>query len=317
MRIAHISLGSHQHSLSAALRGHATDGYQMLDWTKHPNQQQRAKALQSWGDWNQGVNLVFVQLQTADVFAPGAIRRAFPNARIVGWSGDVRDTLPPFYISLAKTDVDVSLFSNERDVATMQGHGFIADFMDIGFEESVYRQDGPATKAGIVMMANNYLGHRIEYNAFPGFPMSQFRHDLAVRMKKEFGNRFSLYGNGWGKLSDGNLNSSGKEEAKLYRGCSLAVNISHYDLPGGYTSDRLYRMMACGAPIASYDHQDLDRFIHSDEECFAFKTVEELAGIAESALSNPSLGKKMGIRAANRAWTSARWIHRLHSIAEI
>ncbi|MFC1814328.1 PqqD family peptide modification chaperone, partial [Thermodesulfobacteriota bacterium] len=91
----------------------------------------------------------------------------------------------------------------------------------------------------VVFMANHY--------PTSNFPLSEFRKNIAVGLHERYGDRFGLYGQGWQDVLPNvkSLMYQQDIEAETYRKSKMAVNISHFDL-SRFSSDRLFRIMACG-----------------------------------------------------------------------
>lgn len=179
------------------------------------------------------VDLLFMQLQGPDLVDGDLVRSMRDRGTfVVNWTGDVRHPLPQHYIDMA-ANVTVTSFTNMPDVLEMQGMGFDARFLQVGYDELIYRPDGPVKATPpIVFMGNNY-GER--------FPLSVKRAEMVEAMRKEFGPDFAVYGKGWGN----SRRVHPDEEAAIYRGAKVAINFDHYDREGFY-SDRYLRSRACG-----------------------------------------------------------------------
>jgi len=141
--------------------------------------------------------------------------------------------------------VSCTSFSNMDDVNAMRSLGFKSEYLEIGYDETIYKPEGEVLNMPeIVFMGNNY-GRNY-------FPMSGFRLDMVNFLRQEYGNRFGVYGNGW-DFANGNFNHSQYEEAKAYRGAKIAINCSHFD-SDMYNSDRLLRILGSGIMCLSYEH---------------------------------------------------------------
>jgi spore maturation protein CgeB len=166
-------------------------------------------------------------------------------------------------------------------------------------------------------MGNNYLNCHIAYNGNPGFPLSQLRYDMVVALRKKYGSNLKVYGSGWGReLADGNLNGNPAQEAALYRGAKVSINLSHYDVPG-YSSDRLYRMMACGAFVLSYAHTGLDTQIAVGRELEIWQDIPSLIKWIDTMLPDERHRAIIGQSGCAKAWNEYRWRHRLAQLTEV
>lgn len=191
------------------------------------------------------------------------------DAFVMNWSGDMRAVTPKWYFDMAR-HVSMTTFSNMQDVENLRAKGFKSEFLQIGIDPLVFRPDGDKIEVPeIVFMANNY-GNQ--------FPLSGYRREVVQFLKRTYGNRFGVFGNGW-QPTERSFNHSQLEEAKAYRGAKVAISVSHFD-SDRYTSDRLLRSMACGCPTISHDFKGIEK----DWPSFylpSFKMLEQLKEMIE------------------------------------
>lgn len=204
-------------------------------------------------------DVLFMQIQAENIISPYVCEHARQmGVFVINWTGDKRHVVPQWMIDIAPL-VNLTAFSNMEDVYKMRELGFKSEFLEIGYDPTIYKPEGEAYNVPeIVFFGNNYgAGH---------FPMSEFRIKMVEFLQKEYGNRFGVYGHGW-QNAKGNINHSQYEEAKHYRGAKIAINCSHFDCDT-YNSDRLLRILGTGVMCLSYDHagmykvygDSLDRF---------------------------------------------------------
>lgn len=193
-------------------------------------------------------DIVFMQIQAENIIFKSTCE-AFKqlDCYVINWTGDKRHTVPQWMIELAPY-VSCTSFSNMDDVNTMRSLGYHSEYLEIGYDESIYTPVGEKLNMPeIVFMGNNY-GHGY-------FPMSTFRIEMVEFLQRNYGNRFGVYGNGW-QNGNGNFNHSQHEEAKAYRGAKIAINCSHFDSLN-YNSDRLLRILGSGTACLSYEHSGM------------------------------------------------------------
>ena len=225
MNVLHIGINSIPNlAIARAFRERGHDVIS-IDWK---DRKQTGAALKSMTP-----DLLFMQLQGPDLVDGNLVRAMRDRGTfVVNWTGDVRHPLPQHYIDMA-ANVNVTAFTNMPDVEEMQALGFDARFLQVGYDELIYRPDGPVKATPpIVFMGNNY-GTR--------FPLSEARAEMVEAMRREFGPDFAVYGKGWGN----SRRVHPDEEAAIYRGTKVAINFDHYDRPG-FFSDRYLRSRACG-----------------------------------------------------------------------
>ncbi len=227
-------------------------------------------------------DIIFFQVQAPDIIKLETFLYCHKSgAFIINWTGDKRHVVPQWMIDCAHM-VDLTCFSNMEDVRKMRSYGFKSEFLEIGYDETIYTPIGEAYNVPeIVFFGNNYgAGH---------FPMSEFRIKMVEFLQKEYGNRFGVYGTGWPNAK-GNINHSQIEEAKHYRGAKIAINCSHFDCDT-YNSDRLLRILGTGIMCLSYDHVNMKNVYGNN--IMYFKDLHEIPNKIKEILHNFDENKRV------------------------
>jgi spore maturation protein CgeB len=231
----------------------------------HPNVNE--EALRICADFRP--DLVFMQIQAAGIIHPETVAKMrMMGAFVLNWTGDVRSPLPVWFKQLG---ADLTCFSNMPDVLEMRGDGLKADYLEIGFDENIYTNEGKKNGCEPIVFFGNSYGRSM-------FPESAFRSDMVSYMKANFAGRFGVYGTGW-QMASGNYGHSQPEEAAAYRASLIAINASHFCIEK-YSSDRLFRILGTGSPICLCKYypgmeQDFVDGIHLR----VWRTLEELKAL--------------------------------------
>ena len=211
-------------------------------------------------------DIVFMQIQSPNIITHSVCKiMKDAGAFIINWTGDKRHEVPQWMIDLAPY-VSLTSFSNMDDVYTMRSLGFKSEYLEIGYDETIFTPNGDKLEVPeIVFMGNNYgRGY---------FPMSGFRIDMVDFLKTEYGSRFGVFGSGWA-YSNGNFNHSQYYEAKAYRGAKIAINVSHFD-SDSYNSDRLLRILGSGVMCLSYEHINMKEVYRNIPSFKDFNTLKQ------------------------------------------
>ena len=210
-------------------------------------------------------DLIFFQLQREGILKIDTFRALSEmGIKVINWTGDVRHPIPQFYFDYAP--FCETSFSNFTDVLTMKEYGYKSRYLQIGYDDHVFFPKGVVRDIDIVFMGNNYGEHK--------FPLSKYRIDMVTRMKKEFGDRFKVYGNNW-EWKDGSFNGNQKEENNLYNRTKIAINFSHFNY-SRYSSDRMFRLTGSGTFCLSHDYEDVDMDWQVGEDIAVWKDIDEL-----------------------------------------
>lgn len=210
-------------------------------------------------------DIVFMQVQTPNIIHVETMRSIRPFCgKIVNFTGDVREPFPKWYIEIGK-EIDLSLFVSMKDVGIAKVSGIEADWLQLGFDEEIYNDTAkPSVSAEIVFTANNY----------DHFALSKERSQVAHALKKEFGNRFQLYGSGW-TIPSLDSNHSMQVQASVYRGCKIAINYSNYN-HSMYVSDRCLKIMGAGAFCLSHDFKDHENLYENKKNIAIFNSIPDM-----------------------------------------
>lgn len=228
-------------------------------------------------------DIVFMQIQAPNIVSNETCEYAKNSGcYVINWTGDKRKETPQWMIDLAPY-ISCTSFSNMDDVNYMHSLGFNSEYLEIGYDPTIYNPIGEKLDMPeIVFMGNNYgRGY---------FPMSGFRIDMVDFLRQEYGNRFGVYGSGW-TYGNGNFNHSQHEEAKAYRGAKIAINVSHFDSLN-YNSDRLLRILGSGTACLSYNHKGMSD-TYSKYLTF-FEDFEILAEQINILLNEPKIAEIFG-----------------------
>jgi glycosyltransferase involved in cell wall biosynthesis len=221
-------------------------------------------------------DLVFMQIQTDNVFFPETAKYISERSFFLHWGGDKRANLPQYFSSIAPF-VSVTCCTCEEDIAAMKAMGWNAEFLQIGIDPEIYKpglekiSDCPP----IVFMGNNYGDQ---------FPLSKDRRELVEFMQREFGNQFAVYGNGW-PHNPHSFNHDQSIEARYYNSCKIAISYNHFNTDR-YTSDRIFRILASGVLCLSHRYKGIEKDFKPGIHLETFGNFQELAEKCRQLLSN-------------------------------
>lgn len=260
MRILHVGLcvDYKNEGLPFALKEASEYYYEIA--TNEPNLNE--KIIRVVSDYK--FDLAFFQIQTPNVIHKKTFNYLKKlNIFTINWSGDMRIGTPGWYY---QTGCDLTLFSNMQDVENLKSRGRKADFLQIGIDPKVYNKwesDEPGNE--IVYMGNNYRSQ---------FPESYSRLQMIQFLQKEYGEIFSLYGNGWPK-SNGENNADQIKQSKIYNNSKIGINYSQFN-SDRYTSDRMFRILASECFCLSHHYKGIEKDFELGKHLDTFKSLQEL-----------------------------------------
>ena len=277
--------------------------YHFINWMSYQGKAQELNQLILTQFEQEKYDLLFFHIQTANIISLDTIakiRQISPETRIVNWTGDVRTPLPQWYITLGQA-VDLTLFSNETDMQTARAAGIRADYLQIGFDQQIFKPGIHPKKEWpeIVFLGNNYPGM---------FPLSDLRENMVQALQSHYGKRFGLYGGGWKGKETGNLMGNEAEEVDCYHGCKIAINLSHFDYER-YSSDRIFRIMGSSAFCLTKVYPGIQRdFIlaGNSQTLDTWQSITDLIRRIDYWLANADERIKVAVH-------GARWVHDKHT----
>ena len=222
MRILHVAMGMPEFDRAAIDRGHYISRF---EWKKQKSL--HTALLEKVFRFKPDV--AFFQIQKPNIIKHETLEALRKEGIFtVNWTGDVREDIT--WYKEAAPYFGVTLFTNQTDVDTLTSEGFRADFLQIGYDDTIYRYE-ERKRAGVVFLGNNYINR---------YPESKRRRQIVEHYMKK---GLDAYGIGFPKRV-----TIAAKEVLIYQKASYALNIDHFNRPRFY-SDRVLRAQACGAII--------------------------------------------------------------------
>jgi len=278
MKVLYLGLMTGDNGFTKAFRNNCSDYYEINCGVKLFNEEVKTVANEHNPD------LVFIQIQTPNIITEKTVKTLKKcGAFVINWTGDVRSPIPQWYYDIGK-HIDLTCFSNMTDVREFRTVGLKSEYLEIGYDPEIYKPEGNIIETKeIIFMGNNY--------GADFFPLSKMRIEMIDFLKNTYPDRFAVYGNGWSNCS-GNFNNSQKDEAAVYRGCKLAINLSHFDYER-YNSDRILRIMGSGAMCLTKNYKGIKKDYTNGVNLVVWNDFDELKILIDNYLDNEYLRKKI------------------------
>jgi hypothetical protein len=256
---------------------------------------------------NNKFDAVFMQIQGAGIIKEETAKIVSEHSIGFNWTGDVR-TNTDWYKNLGKHLV--TCFTNMTDVDEFTSLGLKAEYLQIGYDTKYYYPAERECHNNIVFCANYY--------PHTDFPLTNYRRAIVEALKREFGDKFNLYGNNWNEAS---LKSelpfvNNEQEAEIYRTCGIAINCSHFNY-SRYSSDRLLRELGSGAFVLSHNYKDIEKDFLVGRHLDVFDGIDDLIKKCHYYLQYPGLRKQISARAYAHASANCTWLNRMKELKQI
>lgn len=245
-------------------------------------------------------NLIFLQLQAPGIISERTAAKLQENALVFNWTGDVRTPTPKWYFDIGR-HIYCSLFTNMEDVKQLKAKNIRAGYLQIGLPDKIFTPDGPErAEADIIFMGNNY----------GGFPLSVMRHELVKLLSKRYGARFKAFGTGWPGYHPENRQA---EEAAIYRGAKLGINLSHFCYPR-YSSDRLLRIMGSGCMALTHKFPDIEEEYEIGRHLDSWENFNQLTGRIDYYLEHESERQEIARQGCGHVHKYHTWANRMEDL---
>jgi hypothetical protein len=244
----------------------------------------------------------FLQVQTAGIL-PGELLAQIPGTKIQ-WCGDCRSATPQWAWDIAP-HVAMNFFSNKRDVENLHAKGYNARYLNIGFSEKVFTPEGekrPGT-AEIIFLGNNYGPSH--------FPLGAQRQEMVAMLRQRYGPRFAVHGNGWGPHD---IWLDEPTEAAAYRNCKIAIGQNHYDDVPGFSSDRIFRAMGCGAFCIHNHFPGIEESYNIGEHLITWKNFNELTQQIDHYLAHEQTRNQIAAAGCAHTHQHHTWARRIQAL---
>ena len=254
---------------------------------------------------NMNTDLVFFQIQSHDIIDINTVKQL--KGFVINWTGDVRSPIPKWYFDIGR-HINLTAYSNETDVKITTNAGIPAAYLQTGFDDVIFNPEGAKNEAHeIVFLGNNYTGT---------FPLSNLRAKMVQFLVNNFGERFKMFGGNWNYPNAGNLMGNEQGEAAVYRGCKIAINVSHFDYER-YSSDRIFRIMGSGAFCLTKWYPGIEIDFKDGVHLKVWKDFEELKKLINYYLIHEEERKQIAAAGCQYVRTYCTWDQRMLELKQL
>ena len=230
--------------------------------------------------------LIHTQLQFTGLLkdALNEARTISPGVILTNWSGDVRANAVQDFIVVGRS-VDYSLISSTGQLNMYKNAGLNnIRYWQIGLDPKInYAKNATEFKYDGVFLGNNYGGQ---------FPDGRMRNDAVNKCKDVFGNRFGLFGNGYGSRSGGSIEN--RKANDVYNESICCVSISNFNNVAHYFSDRLLHCLGSGRPTISWYFPGIEDYFIEGENILIARSMQNLVDKIEWCKNNINDANRIG-----------------------
>jgi len=251
-------------------------------------------------------DLIFCQVQSGDMVELATFKRLSEISFTVNYTLDIRSKEKSEWLYDLAGVIGAVFLSNQNDVDECKKRGYAnAMTLQSSADMDTYEElaDIPR-RSTAVFIGNNTAITPLE------FPKAQERVEMVSLLKERFPEQFEVYGMGW----DSRFLMQ-KEEVEVYQSAQVAICHNQFEAPL-YTSDRLWRAMACGSFCLTKHfpgiHLMFTRGVHLDW----WENFDELTAKLSFYLSQPEATRTIARNGMNHVRMNHNWTVRVAQLLD-
>lgn len=249
-------------------------------------------------------DLIFLHLQNPSILDEQTAIELAKHGFVVNYSFDCRVQTEMQWMYDLGPHIGLTLFSCEEDAVNCKV-GAIA-VLQSSCDMDWYKRLPMERNNDVVFIGGNYAPTNLV------FPLAQQRAEM-VKFLKENTPTFKEYGMNW-ELSQ-YINP--QQEILIYNQAAIAINQNNF-LREGYTSDRIWRAMACGTfVITSYFHGIEKIFGKMGEYLSWFHNFDELKKKIEFYLKHAELREEIAAKGSEFVREHHSWKNRFEDMKSL
>lgn len=261
-------------------------------------------------------DLVYCQIQHTvilDASSIQAIRTFIPTVKIVQYTVDIRASIQNSYYNVSKVS-DMNLICSTGQLQMYRDNSVPnVHFLQVGYSPALHCPEiEPKEKYDydVVFVAN--------INSIELYPGNSERIDSVYALKREFGEKFGLFGNGWNReLKAVRSVDITKVVEEAYSKSFCCISISHFNEVDHYYSDRLLHCLASGRPTVSWHFPKYESYFVDGCDLVIAKGPEDIVNKVKYLLDNKDKANYIGMNGAAKVFAEHTYLSRITEMLEM
>jgi spore maturation protein CgeB len=261
-------------------------------------------------------DLVYAQIQHTVIIDRDSLQgiKAFvPNVKIVQYTVDIRASIQNPYYNVSKV-CDMNLICSTGQLQMYKDNGIPnVHFLHVGYSPSLHRPEiEPKEKYEFdaVLVANT--------NTVENYPGSEDRLNTAYALRREFGQRFGLFGSGFPKdlKALGHVDITRVVE-EAYSKSFSCISISHFNEIDHYYSDRLLHCLSSSRPTVSWHFPKYESYFVDGCDLVIAKGPDDIVNKVKYLLDNKDKANFIGMNGAAKVFAEHTYLSRITEMLEM
>lgn len=257
---------------------------------------------------NEKPELIFAHIQNKEIFDIETWKQLSKLGFVINYTFDVRYASEMDWMYEVASLVGYSFFGCQEDVRNCEIRG-IKNVSSIhsSCDMELFK---PSGKTGLYAFDVVFCGNRYD-NTNLNFPLAEDRQTMIEILTQQYGSRFMPYGLG----QKGGLLRP-ESEVNVYNYSKIAVNQNNFYLHG-YTSDRLWRIMASGAFCLTAYFPGIEDVFKKGVHLDWFENYDEMIEKIETYLADDKERLAIAKCGCNYVGENHTWKNRISEIISI
>lgn len=252
-------------------------------------------------------DLIFLHVQSSEILDYDTVIQLSNIGFTVLYTFDCRTTEQTEWMYNYSKHLGLVCFSNQDDVQECLRRGITNTIcVQSSCYMELYHKIEVAAKHGAVFIGGNYVGTNLN------FPLDTERVVMVDRLTAKFGDKFHVMGMGWGKNS---TLVQPREEMLTYNKAEIAISHNNFN-KRMYTSDRLWRIMACGAFCLTRYFDGIEQMFIRGVHLDWWHTMEELEEKINFWFENAETRDRVAKNGMIEVRKNHRWSDRIKTIID-
>lgn len=221
-------------------------------------------------------NIIFLHVQNPDAIDKETAIELSKHAFVINYTFDVRSKEKTEWMYELAPLIGLTVFACQDDANEAISRGINnVTHSHSSFDPEVYRplilpEQIKSQYPKIVFIGNNTLNTNLN------FEQSNERVDMVEFLKKQYGDKFGVYGMGW----ENSKMVNPQEKVTIYNACKIAITQNQFKRKY-YASDRQWEIMSCGTFSLCQHYEGIEKDFVKEVHCDWWNNLDELKNLID------------------------------------